>query len=75
MGEMEADELIVLGLTADETGKTNDVDSRLIVTNCTRSCNFFTCFKGDDKENRAKTSSIHLSREEEVNECFLPSAC
>lgn len=33
MGEMEADELIVLGLTADDTGKTKDVDPRLIVTN------------------------------------------
>lgn len=33
MGEIEADELIDLGLAADDTGKTNDADSRLIVTN------------------------------------------
>lgn len=40
---MEADELIDLGLAGDDTGKTNDVDSRLIVTNCTRSWSFLTC--------------------------------
>lgn len=43
MGEMEADELIDLGLATDDTGKTNDADSRLIVTNWTKSCSFFTC--------------------------------
>lgn len=40
---MEAEELIDLGLAADDTGKTNDADSRLIVTNWTNSCSFFTC--------------------------------
>jgi hypothetical protein len=43
MGEIEADELIDLELAGDETGKTNDVGSRLIVTNCTKSCSFLTC--------------------------------
>jgi hypothetical protein len=37
MGEIDADELIDLGLATDDTGKMNDVDSRLIVTNCTKS--------------------------------------
>jgi hypothetical protein len=39
MGEIDADELIDdLGLaTDDDTGKMNDVDSRLIVNNCTNS--------------------------------------
>lgn len=46
IGEMEAaEELIDLGFatTDDDTGKTNDVDSRLIVTNWTSSCSFLTC--------------------------------
>lgn len=42
-----ADELTDLGfaITEGETGKTNDVDSRLIATNRTSSCNFSTCCK------------------------------
>lgn len=74
IGEMEAEELIDLRLAGDDTGKTNDVDSRLIVTNCTKSCNFFTCCLSLIRKNDKEESIINLSiLESIIND--IPTAC
>lgn len=47
VGDVDAaDELIdvvVSGLETADTGSTIEFDSRLRATNCTKSCNWFTC--------------------------------